>query len=669
MWSLIYVYITLLVSVVLAKSPTGGYAPGVVKCPSSNTTLIREANSISKQEQDWLKERQKKSNAALIEFLKDSKLKGINPEKFITDNSSVSIALAFSGGGYRAMLSGAGQLAALDNRTDFGSNATGLGGLLQSSNYISALSGGAWMLGSLAFNNFSSVQDIVFKNEFDLWNITDTRQLVNTTSTWRLYADIAFLNLKGALTHMNWWDVTNTSIEYDINAKANAGFNETLTDYWGRGLSYQLLKPENGHGAGTTWSDLRDEPVFANHSMPFPILNALGRKPDTLTYSLNSTVVEFNPFEMGSFDPSLNTFTDLKYIGTNVTNGKPNNGSCIAGYDNAGFVMGTSSSLFNQFLNTLVCEDCMGLSWIMKPIVRRFLNALSGDEKDVANYTPNPFYKSQYAKSNNITSSDSLYLIDGGLGGETIPLSSLLNTERNVDIAFAFDNGNDRENSYPNGSSLVATYARQFLDQGKTTICPYVPDVYTFLANNLTAKPVFFGCDAKNLTDLVKDDKTPPIVVYMANRPFQYYSNTSTFQLAYSDSAKKSMIQNGLDIGTQLNGTIDSEWRSCVACAVIRREEERRGIQQTDQCKKCFERYCWDGSIAKGVPKDFDGALNFTNTGLTNGPMSLKANPGDPETSSFSLFQIKRSENAATRFSSVNATLSLMALLVVALTF
>ena len=29
--------------------------------------------------------------------------------------------------------------------------------------------------------------------------------------------------------------------------------------------------------------------------------------------------------------------------------------------------------------------------------------------------------------------------------------------------------------------------------------------------------------------------------------------------------------------------------KSCIACAVIRREEERRGIEQLDQCKKCFK--------------------------------------------------------------------------------
>ena len=79
------------------------------------------------------------------------------------------------------MLVGAGQLAALDNRTE-NADTHGLGGILQSSSYISALSGGAWLLGSLAMQEWPSVQDVVMHNPNDLWNLTFSRQLVNQTS-------------------------------------------------------------------------------------------------------------------------------------------------------------------------------------------------------------------------------------------------------------------------------------------------------------------------------------------------------------------------------------------------------------------------------------------------------------------------------------------------------
>ena len=51
---------------------------------------------------------------------------------------------------------------------------------------------------------------------------------------------------------------------------------------------------------------------------------------------------------MGSWDPSLSAMVNLTYVGTHLANGKPDNGTaCVTGFDQAGFVIGTSSSLFN----------------------------------------------------------------------------------------------------------------------------------------------------------------------------------------------------------------------------------------------------------------------------------------------------------------------------------
>jgi lysophospholipase len=78
-----------------------------------------------------------------------------------------NIGLAFSGGGYRAMLCGAGQLAALDSRST-GSDAAGnLGGLFQSSTFIAGLSGGGWLVGSLYTNNITTVEASV--NSGSIW--------------------------------------------------------------------------------------------------------------------------------------------------------------------------------------------------------------------------------------------------------------------------------------------------------------------------------------------------------------------------------------------------------------------------------------------------------------------------------------------------------------------
>jgi len=52
-----------------------------------------------------------------------------------------NIGIAASGGGYRALMNGAGALAAMDSRTPGATGAGQIGGLLQSATYLAGLSG------------------------------------------------------------------------------------------------------------------------------------------------------------------------------------------------------------------------------------------------------------------------------------------------------------------------------------------------------------------------------------------------------------------------------------------------------------------------------------------------------------------------------------------------
>ena len=592
-------------------SPTNSYAPGKVKCPSSD--ILRVANSISDEEDEWLQGRDKVTNKKIVEFLKYANMTDIDPEDYGKLNRSIHIGLAFSGGGYRAMLNGAGQLSALDERTKGpdGGKAKGLNGLLQASTYIAGLSGGSWLVGSVAFNNFTSIQDIV-DHKTDIWNLKHSivnYSGINVVKTYRYY--------KG--------------ISDDIDDKENAGFELSLTDTWGRALSHQFLSTTDDAGASMTFSSMQDWDVFKNYEMPFPIFVSDARAPHTKIISINSTLIEFNPFEMGSFDKSVYQFSKMKYLGTELKDGKTN-GTCVSGFDNAGFVMGSSSSLFNQAVLRI---NTTSLSSTIKSLISEILKEVDQDEDDVAIYQPNPFYETDVGTSPHIAENDTLTIVDGGEDGQNIPLYPLTQPVRSVDVIFAYDNSADVKN-WPNGASLTKTFARQFTETGNGTIFPYVPDVNTFINLNLTARPTFFGCDAKNLTSLIRkqnitftNDTDPysvydsPLIVYTANRPFSYHSNTSTYKLKYDDKERNSIIRNGFEVASRNNLTLDSEWPACVGCAIIRRLQERNGEEQTEQCKRCFERYCWDGTLDT---KETEDRYNFTDEGTTSASDSTKGN-------------------------------------------
>ncbi|SCU87457.1 LAME_0D10154g1_1 [Lachancea meyersii CBS 8951] len=620
LWQLAIV--TIIVNAVAAWSPTNSYAPGNVSC-ADDITLVREASGLSANETAWLKKRDAYTKDALKTFL-DRATQNFTNTSFVDTLWSTGqipkLGVGCSGGGYRAMLSGAGMLSAMDNRT-VGANDHGLGGLLQSATYLAGLSGGNWLVGSLAWNNWTSVQDVIDNRGKDneLWDISNS-----------------LLNPGGVniLSSASRWDHISDAVE----AKDDAGFNTSLTDVWGRALSYEFFPTLYRGGEAYTWSTLRDADVFKNAEMPFPISVADGRYPGTEIIDLNSTLFEFNPFEMGSWDPSLNAFTDVMYLGTNVSNGTPvAQGKCVAGFDNAGFIMGTSSTLFNQFLLQL---NTTSLSSFIKGIVGDFLKDLSSDYDDIAIYEPNPFKDTPYVASNysqSIVESENLFLVDGGEDGENIPLVPMLQEERDLDVIFALDNSADTDEYWPAGLSLIATYERQFGPQGEGLAFPYVPDVNTFVNKGLNTKPTFFGCDASNLTSLAR---TPPLIVYMPNNRQSYNSNTSTFKMSYSSNQRMHMFQNGFEAITRNNMTDDSGFAGCVACAIMRRKQESLNITLPQECTQCFKDYCWDGKI------ETSGA-GVSTVGTYSGSISFQTDAASATGSSSSTASSSSKQNAA----------------------
>jgi lysophospholipase len=119
------------------------------------------------------------------------------------------------------------------------------------------------------------------------------------------------------------------------------------------------------------------------------------------------------------------------------------------------------------------------------------------------------------------------------------------------------------------------------------------------VAQNLTRQPSFFGCDA--------DDGTP-LLLYLPNSPWTGYSNFSFEKESFTDHELDLTMDNAFQLVTFGNGTIDEEWPACLACAVIRGSLRRMDIDVPEQCNKCFERHCWDGTVSstEATANDFD---------------------------------------------------------------
>ncbi|GFG02445.1 hypothetical protein IFM5058_00939 [Aspergillus udagawae] len=569
-----------------------GYAPANVSCPATRPS-IRGAGSLSPNETAWLEIRRNNTVQPMKDLLRRLNLTSFDAASYIDRVSSnasnlPNIAIAVSGGGYRALTNGAGAIKAFDNRTKGSTESGQLGGLLQAATYVSGLSGGGWLVGSVYLNNFTTISDLQSGgSDGDLWQFSTSilegpkarhLQVLSTADYWKHLLEA-------------------------VDGKRDAGFNTSLTDYWGRALSYQFINDPAGNGGPDyTWSSIALTDTFQRGEMPLPILVADGRNPGELLIGSNSTVYEFNPWEFGSFDPSIFGFAPLEYLGSRFDNGQLASGeSCVRGFDNAGFVMGTSSSLFNQFILRLNTTD---LPDLVKSAFSKILTGLGQDGDDIAVYAPNPFYGYRNSTAS-YSHSRELDVVDGGEDRQNIPLHPLIQPTRHVDVIFAVDSSADTAYSWPNGSSLVATYERSLNSSGigNGTVFPSVPDVNTFINLGLNTRPTFFGCDPANLS------APAPLVVYLPNAPYSAQSNTSTFQLSYSDSQRDEIITNGYNVVTRGNATVDKSWPTCVGCAILQRSMYRTNTSMPEVCNSCFKSYCWNGTVDSKTPQTYEPSL------------------------------------------------------------
>lgn len=337
-----------------------------------------------------------------------------------------------------------------------------------------------------------------------------------------------------------------------------------------------------------------------------PILIADGRAPGETLISGNTTIYEFNPFEFGSWDPTTYGFVPLEFLGSNFSGGVlAESEHCVRGFDNVGYVMGTSSSLFNQFILNV---NQTSIPQLAKHFVSDILGQFSESDNDIAQYHPNPFY-GYNTKTSRVYQEPALSLVDGGEDLENIPLHPLIQPFRHVDVIFAVDSSADTDNYWPNGTSLVATYERSLngtsADGGNLangTSFPAIPDQNTFVNLGLNTRPTFFGCNSSNTSS------PTPLVVYIANSPYTYQSNLSTFDPSYNTSQRNLIVENGYNVATMGNGTVNSTWSVCVGCAILQRSMERTKTAIPQVCTQCFSDFCWDGTVNSTTPAEYEPA-------------------------------------------------------------
>lgn len=310
--------------------------------------------------------------------------------------------------------------------------------------------------------------------------------------------------------------------------------------------------------------------------------------------ALNSSVYEINPWELGTWDPTTYGFMPLRFLGSNFRKGRLASDICISGFDNVGFIMGTSSSLFNQALLQINNTD---IQRALKSLTTSLLQQLNDSSDDVSVYEPNPFLGFNEVSNPN-AQARALILVDGGEDLQNIPFHPLLQANRKIDVVLAIDSSADTPTRWPNGTSMVATYQRNSNSSriANGTAFPSVPDQNTFVNLDLNGRPTFFGCEPFNSTG-----KPPaPLVVYIPNSPYTYMSNISTFTLELNDTERDQLVLNGYNVATMGNST---EWGTCIGCAIISRSLQRTNTSVPGACADCFHQHCWNGSVNASTPE------------------------------------------------------------------
>lgn len=156
------------------------YTPNTgVSCPANLTRRTDTQLTLNPNEVEYISQRRALLSSAWTQWLGNTSLGYTLEELGLSDPDHVPvIGIASSGGGFRYAISttelragcltvgirsalySSGALTALDIRNSTAKE-LGTGGLLQVTSYYTGLSGGSWVVGSLAINDFPTTRDMI----------------------------------------------------------------------------------------------------------------------------------------------------------------------------------------------------------------------------------------------------------------------------------------------------------------------------------------------------------------------------------------------------------------------------------------------------------------------------------------------------------------------------
>ncbi|KAH9822303.1 lysophospholipase catalytic domain-containing protein [Melampsora americana] len=616
-----------------AYNPSSDYAPRLVPCPKdfkARTTGTRESqtqelapeeiNYIAARRSQVLPEAYNSYISNVDRYVSGLREPGTVLPSYVSrilssKNQTIlpRMSFAIAGGAYRGAIFAAAVMNVFDGK-NVTSASSGLGGVLNAADYITGLSGSAWLLVSWMDSELSPLFDLVLgakhtgRENPRLAGWLTQYGLLNPTDA--LESDTFAQRMHNRWLQTIYW----TRLILQVNSKRYAGFPIGIVDLWGRILSYHFLSgsnPDNffngtaAHGINQTFSDFVKLTCFKNHTLPFPILTALPQLRDSRYANFpavpyNYTRYEITPYEFGSYDPFLSSFIPTKNLGTKLSAGLPQDKSkCCAGFDNAGFIMGMSSNIFTAY------------KYLLDSYFKLRRNLPIGTPEILTALVPNPFLglgTGDYLEKGD----EELHLIDGGLGlaqpsiTEVTPYHPLLVKARKAEVIIAIDGVSKRNltrfgetadfNNFANGSSVIHTARRAALYPSVYKF-PKVPmNVTKFTTQGLVKRPTFFGCE----------EFDAPLVIWIANSaPIDGstpVANRTTLQLTFPLNQTEAMMKESTNVGTRgfpsgktlSKGLFkDPLWPACLSCAIVDRARGKLGVAREGLCSSCFNRYCW----------------------------------------------------------------------------